>query len=304
MDLTQIRYFLALAQTLNFTRAAEACNITQPALTKSIQRLEDELGGPLLLRERSLTQLTELGRTMLPLLRQTFDAAQAAKARAADFRKQETSPLRIGLDGVLPIAALGDILRELARRLKGFELTAIHGSAGRLNESLLRGEIDAAVLAGTEALAERVNRWVLCADRIAVLMPAGHRLAGRDHVPADALGLETLIATEAGGTGEGASIGDPGLLARLRGMLGGELRPRHRVATDEQVRQIVGAGLGIAVASERGASMSDLIVRPLGDPAMRQDVVLAAVAGRPLSRAADVFVRMARARAWALPEAA
>ena len=50
MDLTQIRYFLALARTLNFTRAAEACNVTQPALTRSIQRLEEELGGPLLLR--------------------------------------------------------------------------------------------------------------------------------------------------------------------------------------------------------------------------------------------------------------
>ena len=55
MDLTQIRYFLALAQTLNFTRAAEACHVIQPALTKSIQRLEEELGGPLLLRERALT---------------------------------------------------------------------------------------------------------------------------------------------------------------------------------------------------------------------------------------------------------
>ena len=70
MDLTQIRYFLALARTLNFARAAEACNVTQPAPAKSIQRLEEGLGGPLLLRERALTQLPPLGRAMLPLLEQ------------------------------------------------------------------------------------------------------------------------------------------------------------------------------------------------------------------------------------------
>ena len=81
MDLVQIRYFLALAETLNFTRAAERCNVTQPALTRSIQRLEDELGGPLLLRERNLTQLTELGRAMLPLLEQTVHRCRAGAPR-------------------------------------------------------------------------------------------------------------------------------------------------------------------------------------------------------------------------------
>jgi DNA-binding transcriptional LysR family regulator len=68
MELFQVRYFLALSKTLNFTRAAEACNVTQPALTRAIQRLEEELGGALLYRERSLTQLTELGKVILPHL--------------------------------------------------------------------------------------------------------------------------------------------------------------------------------------------------------------------------------------------
>jgi len=62
MELHQVRYYVALCKALNFTRAAEACNVTQPALTRAIQRLEEELGGPLFQRERNLTQLTELGR--------------------------------------------------------------------------------------------------------------------------------------------------------------------------------------------------------------------------------------------------
>jgi DNA-binding transcriptional LysR family regulator len=124
MDLTQIRHFLALADALNFTRAAERCNITQPAFTRSVQRLEDELGGPLVLRERALTQLTELGRAMLPLLQGTHDAAEAVRARAADHRRAEdAAPLRLGLAPSVPTAALLPALREAARRVQGLELT-------------------------------------------------------------------------------------------------------------------------------------------------------------------------------------
>src|SRR5262249_56611901 len=95
MELHQVRYTVALYKNLNFTRAAEACHVTQPALTRAIQKLEDELGGPLFERERNLTQLTELGRLMRPLLEQTLAAAEAAKAQATQFRKREPGSLRI-----------------------------------------------------------------------------------------------------------------------------------------------------------------------------------------------------------------
>jgi DNA-binding transcriptional LysR family regulator len=97
MELHQVRYFIALSNTLNFTRAAEACNVTQSALTRAIQRLEEELGGPLLQRERHLTQLSELGRLMLPLLEQSLAMAEAAKQRAYKFKKGEEATLAPGL---------------------------------------------------------------------------------------------------------------------------------------------------------------------------------------------------------------
>lgn len=58
MEMNQIRYFLAVAKELHFTRAAASCNVSQPALTKAIQKLEEEFGGALFFRERSTTQLT------------------------------------------------------------------------------------------------------------------------------------------------------------------------------------------------------------------------------------------------------
>ena len=62
MEMHQVRYFLALCETLNFTRAAQRCNVAQPSLTRAIKNLEEELGGPLFRRERNRTHLTDLGR--------------------------------------------------------------------------------------------------------------------------------------------------------------------------------------------------------------------------------------------------
>src|SRR3569833_2357795 len=97
MELHQIRYFLAVASTLNFTRAAEQCNVTQPALTKSVQKLEQELGGQLIFRERQLTQLTDLGREVLPVLERTLASACAVLRRAEEFQRMEIASLGIGL---------------------------------------------------------------------------------------------------------------------------------------------------------------------------------------------------------------
>ena len=68
MEMHQVRYFLAAVDELNFTKAAEKCNVSQPSLTRAIKQLEAELGGDLFRRERPHAQLTELGERMLPLL--------------------------------------------------------------------------------------------------------------------------------------------------------------------------------------------------------------------------------------------
>lgn len=147
VDLTQIRYFLTLADTLNFTRAAELCHVTQPALSRGIQRLEEELGGKLVLRERALTQLTELGQSMLPLLRQTHDAAAAVLRRAGEHRRQEDSaPLRLGLGPSIPMPPLMPLLAQVLSRVERVAMTLLRREEPALPEALLRGELDLAIL--------------------------------------------------------------------------------------------------------------------------------------------------------------
>src|ERR1700716_165612 len=85
MEMHQVRYFLSLCEELNFTRAAERCNVAQPSLTRAIKQLEEELGGSLFHRERANTHLSELGRTLKPYLEQVYSRAEDAKREAQEF---------------------------------------------------------------------------------------------------------------------------------------------------------------------------------------------------------------------------
>ena len=122
METHQVRYFLVLARTLNFTKAAEECNVTQPSLTRAVKRLEEELGGPLFHRERANTHLTELGRAMLPHIEQSYLAAQSARALAEAFRRGDIAPLRLGFTNSVSSRLFTDVLQGVRSGVPNFEL--------------------------------------------------------------------------------------------------------------------------------------------------------------------------------------
>lgn len=290
MDLTQIRYFLTLSRTLNFTRAAEACNVTQPALTKSIQRLEDELGGPLLLRERSHSQLTPLGEAMLPLLQQTFDAAEAARSGAARFRAQDTARLRLGLGTWIDPGEVTPVIREIMGHIPGLELTLRQGDATALNRWLLASEIDVTLTAEADRLTERANRWPTFSDAVVAVIPHGHPLAEPGSLALDQLHAQPLVGPPDGGDAPGDGACGIEVLYRT-------LPVRHRGDTPAQVYAAVQAGFGLALSTGRHPLPLGMVSRPL-EPAQQINVVVAAIAGRPSSRATDAFLKLARARSW------
>ncbi|WP_170766709.1 LysR family transcriptional regulator, partial [Ruegeria lacuscaerulensis] len=97
MDFNQIRYFLALAETLNFTRAAEQCYVSQPALTQAIKRLETELGGDLVVRDGRFTELTELGKSLRGHFQQIDQTRHLVRSTAKAVTSGEVAELNIGL---------------------------------------------------------------------------------------------------------------------------------------------------------------------------------------------------------------
>jgi DNA-binding transcriptional LysR family regulator len=291
MDLVQIRHFLTLARTVNFTRAAEECNITQPAFSRSIQRLEEELGGPLVLRERSLTQLTELGRLMLPLLQSTHDAAEAVRARVAEHRRaDDAAPLRIGLAPSIPFDAMSLVLKEVATHVQSFEMALRRGGPAELVDTMLHGAIDLVVMPEGDALPDRVKTWPLWQESVVVIAPEGHSFAALERVEAAALEGETLV--EADPPGACASV-----VRRLATDHGVNLRALHR-GVEQEIASLVALGLGIALAPAATLLPAGVVARPLVAPEFSHRVLLGAVSGRPMNRAASAFLKLARARRW------
>src|ERR1700749_4194176 len=97
MEMHQVRYFLASAKHLNFTRAAQECGVSVPSLLRAIKLLEAEFGGPLFNRERRHTHLSELGRIALPHLEQLVREASEAKRKARDFLNVREATLKLGI---------------------------------------------------------------------------------------------------------------------------------------------------------------------------------------------------------------
>ena len=288
MELVQVRYFLALARTLNFTRAAADCNVTQPAFSRAIQRLEDELGGALLHRERNATQLTALGREMHPHLQAMVDAAEAAQALAAAHRAPRAGNLRIGLAPGISTTPIASAITEVLRVFPSAELHFSESSAPALADAMLADALDCALVPEEATLPERCNRWPLYTELAVLVCPATHRLARQNDCSAADLAGETLLVGDSCG-GFGKMLADSGVI---------QPRLQQCRGSAAQICELVAAGLGIALLSNRLPIAAPLTGRAFTEPELMRRIQLTALAGRPLAPAAASFVRLCRAQVF------
>lgn len=290
MEFHQARYFLALAKSLNFTRAAEQCQVTQPALTKAVQKLEQELDGALIYRERQLTQLTDLGKLVLPMVERTLAAADSVQFYAREFQRKGIAPLKIALDQSVSAIVVAQTLSELARVVPGLQVDLVEAQAHTVPTLLLDGEVNAAICGDVEALPDRIDHWRLFDERFNVLAATGSPLCDYDAVPmhvlADAVWLERI-----------------GCLVWRRFWAdhfpeAQEPRIAHRGQQVSHLHHMVAAGLGIMLAAEHDTYPPSLVARPIAGDPLRREVQLLVVAGRQYSPALDAFVKTARSQDW------
>ena len=182
MEMHQVRYFLELTRTLNFTRAAEECHVAQPSLTRAIKQLENELGAELFRRERNLSHLTEFGHRMLPMLQQCYDSAASAKALASSLKKGAVAPLSIAMSTAIALALLVPDLTELLRAFKGLELRFLRGTGEQVVEWLKKGDAELAVAGRLGETWDRLDAWPLFTERLALAVCEEHPLAGRKSI--------------------------------------------------------------------------------------------------------------------------
>lgn len=292
MEMQQIRYFLALSETLNFTRAAEQCNVTQPALTRAVKMLEEELGGELIRREGRLSRLTDLGTRMLPLLRQCYDSALSAKAVARSVAAGEVRALSLGLSRTVDLRLLGPVLVELFRAYPALRLKLRRGNAPQLLEHLKSGEVEIAIAGPLGTTWDRLDAWPIFSESFEVLLARTHRLAGRnapDITLAD-LRDETFLLQSDSETADEES--------RQLAAAGICMERTHMVDSDGDLAALVEANIGVALAP-RSALRGDGFIRHMAPNLdLRRTVTLYTVQGRVRSPEAATFVSQIRAEEW------
>ncbi len=290
MEMQQIRYFLAVCDTLNFTRAAEKCNVTQPALTRAIQKLEEELGGLLFRRERNLSHVTDLGRLMRPHLEHVLEETEAAKSTAKGFMKLENAPLKLGVMCSIGPMRLVGFLAHFRRQNPGVALSLKETMPGELLELLIEGELDLAILARPEPLGERFDRLPLYRESYVAAFPQGHRFEGMNAVPLEAIADECVMSRA------NCEYHDyVGSICRARSI---KAEAGYSSEREDWIQSMVAAGIGICLFWEFSPTLPGIVTRPVIEPEIAREISMVWVAGRRFSPAASVFARAIRSHRW------
>jgi LysR family transcriptional regulator, hydrogen peroxide-inducible genes activator len=176
VELYQIKYFLALCGTLNFARAAEQCNVSQPSLTRAVQKLEQELGGPLICRERRFTHLTDLGELVRPMLQEVLDHANMSRSAAREFLQEDRRTLKLGILSSIRPDQFAPFLSRFATRQRSIQIKFVDADSATLQKLLLDGDLDYAVSACGDDAHGRLRRYQLYREGMVAVIPRGHAL--------------------------------------------------------------------------------------------------------------------------------
>ncbi|TXS48841.1 LysR family transcriptional regulator [Streptomyces sp. t39] len=242
MELQQMRYVVAVAETGSFTRAAERCLVVQSALSHQIARLERELGARLFERTSRRVRLTPAGTAFLPAARQCLDAAGRAAAEVAAAVGEVRGRLTVGL---IPSVAAVDIpgaLRDFHRLHPEVRIGLRVGASEELAEQVRQGAVDVAFLGlpTSSAPPRGVHARELARDRLVAVVAPDHALAGGPAVGLRRLSREVFVDLPAGTAGRVQS--DQAFTAA------GLVRDvAFEVTNADFLARLVGQGLGIAL---------------------------------------------------------
>lgn len=192
MEMNQIRYFLAVCEHSNFTHAAKASNVSQPSLTAAIKKLEDELGGPLFLRDRAGCRLTPLGSLVRPRLQNVHKEAREAKAEAIRHIRLERVPISVGVGETIGQGKISEAIERYRLRLPKAEIELIVDTQQALLEGLRSGRFDI-VITSNEVSSELYKIDPLYREEYRVVISANHILSQQTSVSLDLLANTNML---------------------------------------------------------------------------------------------------------------
>lgn len=290
MDIRRIRQFLTLAETLNFSEAARKCGVSQPALSKAVQKLESELGGPLVRREGRLTHLTHLGRAMAKQLTEVERASAIAESTARKLSTGQVQPLEIAVMCTVGPYRLSPFLLAFQAEHPDVEITLHDSPAQKINADLLSGMVDLAIIGAPMEDSDRLRHVPLYSERMVMACANDHPYANRDKVTLHDIARQPYLDRLH------CEFRDIFMSQALREHA--PMRVALRSEREDWIQYLVRTGQGVTILPEHSVVMEGIATVPLERADTHRDVLLAVATGREDQPAVRAFIAMAKRRDW------
>jgi LysR family hydrogen peroxide-inducible transcriptional activator len=285
MELQQLRYFCAIADTGSFTRAARQTHVSQPSLSQQIRKLEDELGARLIDRLGRTIQLTELGRSFLPRARAVLRDLEAARSDVLEKKTCIGGPLSVGVIPTIAPYFLPPMLATFSRRFPEVRVTVAEEITPLLLERLRAGTIDVAIAAlPLPARSHDFQAFPLRVEKLFAVLPKKHSLAKRRTVSLGELQDDPFVLLR-----DGHCFRETAFAACKRA----RLNPKIVFESGQfsSILSMVSAGLGVsivpAMAVEKRVGCRYI---PLADERAARTIGAVTLNGRSPTRANEAFL--------------
>jgi DNA-binding transcriptional LysR family regulator len=192
MELRHLRYFVAVAEELHFSRAAERLHVAQPAVSEQVRKLEEELGVTLLNRTKGKVSLTEPGAALLAEARRVLQQVDVARLATHEARNRSAARLRVGYTSASLPTTVPKALQRLAASMKDLEATMEAGFGLELIAAVRHGRLDAAIVS-LPAPTAGLRVTDVGQEGAAAALPANHRHSARPAIRLDQVAPDRIV---------------------------------------------------------------------------------------------------------------
>jgi len=283
MELHQLRYFCAVAETGSFSRAAEQSHVAQPSLSQQIIKLEEELGARLFDRLGRSVRLTELGKIFLPRARAVLRELEAAKGDVVERKDFVGGPVTVGVIPTVGPYFLPRVLTSFSRKFPQVRFTVVEEITPVLLDRLRAGAIDVAILA-LPIRGHEFKTKPLLTERLFAALPKNHRLAKRTAISLRDLRSEPFLLLR-----DGHCFRDTAVAACDRA----RLHPQVIFESGQfsSLLSMVGAGMGVSIVPEMAVERkSQCRYVHIADEQATRTIGTVVLRGRSLTRAHQAFL--------------
>ena len=290
MDVRDLQVFLSVAKHLNYTRAAEEVNLSQPSVSVRMRQLERDLGSTLFEQLGKKISLTEGGQLLIPFATRVLAAMSDARHAIDELKGLERGALRIGASTTPGMYLIPRTIAHFKKRYPKIEVHLAVKDTRQIEEGVIRNEFDFGFVGGHLAGDEvDVLPWIT--DELILVVPLDHRLARKRSVSAQDLTSEKFIFREQGSATRAVVATH---LRRLRV----DAEAVMEIENPESVKKAVQNGLGIAFISGFAAATDlkakTMVAVKIRNVEIRRELKIVYRKDKHLSRAAQTFIDMAR----------